>query len=183
MRAIKIIALAIDHAIDWISTHAALLAGILILIMGFLSTFGVFMRYVIHDPEAYSYELSTIFLLACVMLAIAYLQRQGRQLRVDFISNRFSKTAQDILLNIVVPLVALTYIVTITWHSWEYAMYAFSIGEKSTSSWREPIGPIRMIVPITSGLLCLVLFSQLFRGIVSLIRAVTKKTGKIVNTT
>jgi TRAP-type C4-dicarboxylate transport system permease small subunit len=175
LRQVKGVLLTIDHAIGWISLHATLLGGILILIMGGLSTYGVFRRYVLHSPEPYSYELSTIFLLACVMLPIAYLQRQGRHLRVDLISNSFGRNTQDILLNIVVPVIALTYVVVVTWHSWNNMVYSFSVNEKSISSWREPLGPIKMIVPAGAGLLCVVLIAQLVNGISTVIRRIKGK--------
>ena len=168
---------ALDRVIERASYIALLFSGVLILVMSWLSTYGVTRRYAFHDPEPYSYELSTIFLVACVMLAIAGVQRLGRQIRVDFISVRLSETMQGVLLNIVGPVLALFYVVLLTWQSWDAAWYSMIIGETSQSVWREPWWPTKMVVPVGAGLLCLVLIAQLCRGVIMLVRS-TKKTGQ-----
>lgn len=166
--------LTIDRVIEHVSHMALLISGVLILIMSWLSTYGVGRRYLLHNPEPYSYELSTIFLVACVILAVAGIQRYGRMLRVDFVTNRFSKNVQDILSDILVPVLALFYVVLITWQGWNAAWYSLKINEISQSAWREPWWPTKMVVPVGSGLLCLVLLAQLVHGVTSLIRRMRK---------
>jgi TRAP-type C4-dicarboxylate transport system permease small subunit len=142
--------------------------------MAFLSTYGVGRRYLLQNPEPYSYEISTILLVGCVVFAVAGLQRHRRHLRVDFISNYFSESLQRILLNIVTPVFALFYVVIITWKSWENALYSLRIDETSQSAWQEPLYPIKLLVPIGMALLCLVLIAQLSYGIASLLK-ISKK--------
>jgi TRAP-type mannitol/chloroaromatic compound transport system permease small subunit len=82
------------------------------------------------------------------------------------------------LINIVTPILALSYVVLITWYSWDNAWYSLQIGETSQSSWAEPWWPTKMVVPIGSGLLCLVLIAQLCRGITSLIQRIRIKKAR-----
>jgi len=168
---------AVDRVIERAGYIALIFSGVLIFIMAWLSTYGVTRRYVLSNPESYSYELSTIFLVACVMLAIAGVQRLGRQIRVDFISIRLSESWQNILLNIIAPILALFYVVLLTWQSWDAAWYSMKIGEVSQSVWREPWWPTKMVVPVGVGLLCLVLIAQLCHGVTALVR-ILKKTGQ-----
>jgi TRAP-type C4-dicarboxylate transport system permease small subunit len=170
----------IDRAIGNISFYAMLFSGILIVVMGILSTYAVARRYLLHNPEPYSYELSTIMLVACVVFSIGYLQRQGRHLRVDFISNYFNKNAQDILLNVATPIMALVYVIIITWQSWINALYSLGINETSQSAWQEPLGPTKLCVSVGAFLLCLVLVAQLAHGIASSIRILRGKKAKEV---
>ena len=172
----KRILLTIDRAITRISDWGLLLSGILILIMSVLSTYGVGRRYIFNNPEPYSYELSTMLLVACVVFAIAGLQRQRRHLRVDFIAGRLPPDLENILVNIVTPILALFYVGIMTWKSGDNALYSMSIGETSQSSWEEPLYPIKMMVPIGMALLCLVLASQLIHGIKSLIHLIKKRS-------
>lgn len=160
----------IEEMVGLISNLGLTLGGILILIMAFLSTYGVARRYLLNRPEPYSYEISTILLVACVVFSVAGLQRHMRHLRVDFISNRFSKSTQDILLRIVTPILALFYVVIVTWKSCENAIYSMSIWERSQSSWQEPLFPVKLTVPIGMALLCLVLINQLCQGIAKLVK-------------
>ncbi len=174
---VKKVIQTLDRTIERAGYIALLFSGILIFLMAWASTYGVARRYLLNKPEPYSYEISTIFLVACVVFAIAGVQRWGRHLRVDFVSNRLSEGVQDILLNIVGPVLALFYVVLLTWQSWDAAWYSLQIGETSQSIWREPWWPTKMMVPIGSGLLCLVLIAQLCRGAASLIQRI-RKMGK-----
>ena len=171
----KKIFLLIDKIIGNLGDWFLLFSGILILIMSALSTYGVGRRYLLNSPEPYSYELSTMLLVACVVLAVAGLQRHRRHLRVDFIAGRLRAHWENVLLNILTPLLALFYVGIITWKSWDNAFYSMSIGETSQSSWEEPLFPIKFLVPIGMGLLCLVLTSQLIQGIGELGKRILKQ--------
>jgi len=163
------------RVIDRISDWGLVISGVLILAMSLLSTYGVGRRYLLHSPEPYSYELSTMLLLACVVLAVAGLQRHGRHLRVDFVANFLPQRVQDILINLLTPVLALFYVGIITWQSWDNALYSMGIGETSQSSWEEPLFPIKFLVPIGMAMLCLVLTAQLTSGIASLVGMIRKK--------
>jgi len=162
---LKNIFLKIDRAIERVGDWGLVGSGVLIMLMSFLSTYAVGRRYLLNNPEPYSYEISTIFLTACVVFAISGLQRHKRHLRVDFIANFMSKNKQDILLDIVGPVLALVYVIIITWQSLDNAIYSFSIGETSQSVWEEPLYPTKFLIPLGAFWLVLVLLAQLTRGI------------------
>ena len=167
--------LTVDRIIERVGNWGLIGGGVLILLMSFLSTYAVARRYLLNNPEPYSYELSTTFLTACVVLAIAGLQRVKRHLRVDFIANYFSPTWQTVFMDIIGPLLALVYVAIIVWQSWNNAIYSFSVGETSQSVWEEPLWPTKLIIPITMFWLCLVLISQLTRGIITVVKAARLK--------
>lgn len=167
---LKRIVLILDRIIERISDWGLISSGILILIMSFLATYGVGRRYLFDDPEPYSYELSTIFLTVCVVLAVSGLQRYKRHLRVDFIANYMSPRVQGILMDIVTPLLALVFVSIITWESWDITMYSLSVGETSQSAWEEPLWPTKIVIPICMFWLCLVLIAQLVKGLKTLIK-------------
>jgi len=136
--------------------------------MALVTTFGVVMRYVFKNPEHFSYEIGILCLISSVALSLAYIQKQGRNLRVDFVSNFFPPKVQGALLNVFVPLIALFYLVLLTRESWEDAMYSLSISERTYSAWAPPVGPMKLLVPIGAGLLCIMLFAQLIHGLIDL---------------
>ncbi len=173
---IKKILLTIDRTITRISDWGLLCSGIFILIMSLLSTYGVGRRYIFNNPEPYSYELSTMLLVACVVFAVAGLQRQRRHLRVDFIAGRLSPGLEDMLMNIITPVMALFYVGIMTWKSWDNAIYSMSIWETSQSSWEEPLFPVKIMVPMGMALLCLVLASQLIQGIKNMIHLIIRRS-------
>jgi TRAP-type C4-dicarboxylate transport system permease small subunit len=173
----KKVAQTLDRIIERVSYVFVYISGVMALLMACLATYGVIRRYAFNDPEKYSYEISIMFLLVGVVLALPYIQRVERNIRVDFIVNRLPAGAQVVMLEIVFPLLALFYIVPLTWKSWENSWYALQVGERSYSSWAPLVGPIKVMVPICTGLLCLVLLAQLCRGVNSLVQR-RKKLGQ-----
>jgi TRAP-type C4-dicarboxylate transport system permease small subunit len=138
--------------------------------MALVTTFGVVMRYAFNRPEHFSYEIGIFCLISSVALALPYIQKQGRNLRVDFVSNYFSPKIQAALLNIFVPVIALFYLVLLVWRSWVDSWYSLSIAERTYSAWAPPVGPMKLLVPIGGGLLCIVLIIQLIHGLIDLMK-------------
>jgi TRAP-type mannitol/chloroaromatic compound transport system permease small subunit len=116
-----------------------------------------------------------MLLLACVVFSVAGLQRHKRHLRVDFLADAFPDGLQHVLTNIIVPILGLFFVVIITWKSWENFLYSFSIGETSQSAWQEVLWPIKLMVPVGMGLLCLILLIQLYHGVLWLFQKSTNK--------
>jgi TRAP-type C4-dicarboxylate transport system permease small subunit len=158
----------VDHVLERISYYAIYIAGIITLFMACATTYGVVTRYVLHRPEHYTYEIAIFCLISSVCLSLAYIQREGRNLRADYFSNRFKLKGQNIILNIIVPLIALPYVVPLIWKSWQDAWYSLSIAERTYSAWGPPIGPIKLFIPIGMSLLVLILIAQFIQGIINL---------------
>ena len=158
----------LDNVIERVAYFSIYIAGVITLLMAFVTTYGVIMRYVFRNPEHYSYEIGILCLISSVCLSLAYIQRQGRNLRVDFVANFFPLKVQGIMLNIVVPLIALFYVVLFARESLGDALYSLSIGERTYTAWALPKGPMKLLIPIGAGLLGIVLVAQLIRGLVDL---------------
>jgi TRAP-type C4-dicarboxylate transport system permease small subunit len=154
----------LENLIDRISQISLYFSGILTLAMGFIVTYGVIMRYIFSRPAMFVYELSMMFMVSGLVFAVAYVQREGRHLRVDFLSSRMSDNTQDILFNVIMPIAGLFYVGILTWKGWDAAMYAWSVNETSQSVWREPLFPVKITITIGYGLCCLVLISQAAHG-------------------
>lgn len=155
----------LDHWIERASFFLMLLSGILILLMAWIESYGVVKRYVFHAPDPAAYELSTMFLLFCGVLAVAGVERLDRHVRNDMIASRFPERMKVILLNTIFPFLALIFCVVLTWKSFGNALYALEIGQVSKTSWALPLAPIKFVIPVCYTLLCLVLVSKFCRGI------------------
>ena len=157
-----------DRVLERISNLCALLSGMLIVLMAFTASYGVFRRYVFNSPEPYSYELSTMFLLWTFVLALAYLEKLDGHLRVDFFVALLPKIIRKFLLNIFGPLMGLIFCSVLTWEGWKVAMYSLEIGEKSMSVWAVPLFPVKIIIPVGYGLLLIVLLLKVIRGFLAI---------------
>ena len=80
----------LDTVTERVSYIFIYISGFLAVVMACLATFGVIKRYVLNDPEPYTYEISTIFLLVGVIFAIPYVQQVRRNLMVDVIANNLA---------------------------------------------------------------------------------------------
>lgn len=169
----------LDKVLDILSKGALLLSGLLLLAMGFNVTYGVITRYVFHAPSIVAIEMTKMLMIPALVLAVSYVQRNGRHLKVDFISNRFSQTVQLIISEIAVPVMGLIVGYVLVWKGWDSAAYSLQIHERSMSVWSESIAPVRFTIPIGYGLLCLIMIGQLCRGIGVLITG--KKIGQPAN--
>jgi len=154
-----------DRVIERVSYAFTILSGILIVIMTFIASYGVIRRYVFKSPEPYSYELSMMFLLWTFVLALAYLEKLDGHLRVDFFVALLPEKIKNFILNVIGPLLGLVFCVVLTYEGWIVSMYSLEIGEKSMSVWAVPLFPVKIVIPIGYGLLCIVLLLKIIREI------------------
>jgi TRAP-type mannitol/chloroaromatic compound transport system permease small subunit len=162
----------IDDGIGRISQWLMLGSGILILLMAWIESYGVVKRYIFHNPDPAAYELSTMFLLFCGVLAVAGVERLDRHVRNDLIASRFPERFKIIVIQTIFPLMALIFCVVLTWKSVDNALYALDIGQTTKTSWALPLAPIKFVIPFGYTLLCLVLVSKLCRGINNIVNMI-----------
>jgi len=165
---------ALDRSLDVLSKAALLLSGLLLMGMAFDVTYGVVKRYVFHSPSVISIELLKIFLIPACVFAVSYVQRNNRHLRVDFIYTRFSRILQHVISEIFVPAAGLFVGYVLVWKGWVSMAYSLQLHETSFAVWAEPLWPVRLVIPIGYGLLCLIMLAQLGRGIAVLASGKTR---------
>jgi len=156
---------SLDLWMERVNQGFVVIAGSLIVIMAFLAAYGSIRRYVFSAPEPVSYEFSKMFLLLSFVLAIAAVERQNRLLRCDLLLERFSEGVRNIISNILSPILGITFFGIITWISLSDALRALEIDQHSQSSWPVPLFPIKCLIPIGYGFLCLVLLLRLVLGL------------------
>jgi TRAP-type mannitol/chloroaromatic compound transport system permease small subunit len=155
----------LDHAIGRASLFLMMVSGIMVLLMAWGESYGVVKRYVFHSPDPFAYELSTMFLLFSGVLAVAGVEWLDRHVRNDMIASRFPRSARNIVLKTIFPLMALIFCAVLTWKSLGNALYALEIGQVSQSPWALPLAPIKFVIPLGYTLLCLVLVGKFVKGI------------------
>jgi TRAP-type C4-dicarboxylate transport system permease small subunit len=168
---------AIDPWIELINKVFVIVAGLLIVIMGFLSTYGAIRRYAFRSPEPVSYEFGCIFLLISFVLAIAAVERQDRLLRCDIFLERFPIKIRNMISEIISPLLGITFFGIITWISFGDALRALEIGQVSRSAWPVPLFPIKIFIPIGYGFLCLVLLNRMVLALLKMKTPEAKRNG------
>jgi TRAP-type mannitol/chloroaromatic compound transport system permease small subunit len=155
----------VEPWIERINRVFVVFAGLLIVIMGFLSAYGAIRRYAFRSPEPVSYEFASMFLLLSFVLANAAVERQNRLLRCDIFLDLFAPVVRNVISNIVSPIMGITFFGIITWITFGDALRALEIGQVSRSAWPVPLFPVKLFIPIGYGFLCLTLFYRLVLGL------------------
>jgi TRAP-type C4-dicarboxylate transport system permease small subunit len=109
-----------------------------------------------------------MFLLISFVLAIVAVERQDRLLRCDLLLERFPENVRNIVSNIISPILGITFFGIVTWVSFGDALRALEIGQHSLSTWPVPLFPVKLVIPIGYGFLCIVLLVRLFLGLLRL---------------
>jgi TRAP-type C4-dicarboxylate transport system permease small subunit len=159
---------SLDLWINRASRGLAAFAGLLIVCMAFLATYGSLRRYAFNAPEPVSYEIAKMFLLLSFVLAVAAVDMQDRFLRCDLLLERFPATVRNGVSNILSPILGIAFFGIITWISFGDALRALEIHQRSQSSWPVPLFPVKLMIPVGYGFLCFVLLLRLARGLLRL---------------
>lgn len=157
----------LDVVLGKISTAFVNMAGILVISMVFITSYGVAVRYFFRSPEPVTNELSTILLLWGFLLAIPFVEYSDKQIKADIFAVYMPNGLQRFLNKILSPFFAVIYCTVLTWKGWVLAYDSFVTGEVSMSVWAEPLSPIKMMIPLCYAVLTLICIRNLFYGIVS----------------
>ena len=155
----------IDSLLDRVTRLLWLLAGLLIALMALVVGYGVFTRYVLRSADPYTFEINSILMIAIAVFSIAYTQRQGRHLRIDILDHHFSDVTRGVMLNIVGPIIALVFCGVLVWKTLDAALFALEISEMTSGTLVIPTFPLRIMVTIGVGFLCLILIAQILRSL------------------
>ena len=158
----------LGRLLDRITNGFLVAAGVTVLLMAVFTTYGVIRRYVFHSPDNNAYLFTSILMLGCAIFAIAHIQRLGKNITVDYLSQRLPQRVRGFIVNVGAPILGLVFCVPLVWKSWENAWFAMETGQRTQTLLRIPTFPMHMAIPVCAGLLCLVLIAQMLRYLFSL---------------
>jgi TRAP-type C4-dicarboxylate transport system permease small subunit len=150
-----------------VSKAFVIVAGIELILMVFITTYGVVMRYFFRAPEPISYEICTIFMVWTFMLALPEVERLDEHLHADIFIQYAPESVRNFLKKIITPIMGIIFSTVLTWKGWDVAMYSLSINEKSYSEWGEPIFPTKIVIPFGYALVVFILIVRLYYNIKS----------------
>lgn len=153
----------VDNIIERITSLFWLLGGLCIVAMAFVVFHGALMRHVFRDPPSLTYPVSSILMLACVVFSIPYVQKLGKHLRLDLLDNVFPNKVSGFIKYLLGPLSGLCFGIVLTWQSWNSVTFAIRISEMTKSDYPIPTFPLKLMVTIFMGILCLVFILQILK--------------------
>jgi TRAP-type C4-dicarboxylate transport system permease small subunit len=125
-----------------VATLAAVAATV---VMMLLTTADALGRYVFNRPILIAYELTTNYLMiAVIFLAMPYAYRQGANIRVTFLVERF-RGGSRLAMNYAVQLLSLVYCAALVYATFQQARHVLGTGTTfATVEW--PLWPAHLAV-------------------------------------
>ena len=138
----------------------AIAAALFVAAMALATIIDVGGRYLFNNPLQGSVEISTEMLVMIVFLGFAYVQTQRRHIRLEFLMEKLSPKAQDVL-NVISDLFILATASFLAWRCVLKAEYSWAIGEISPGIVPIPFAPARTIVALGFTLFAITVILQL----------------------
>jgi TRAP-type mannitol/chloroaromatic compound transport system permease small subunit len=161
--------LAYISVIDRVSTAIGKAFGWFILILTFGTCYEVFVRYALHDPTIWAYDLSYNMYGALFIMAGAYTLSRNAHVRGDVIYRVWPPRVQagvDLLLFIIFFYPG---VLALTFAGYRYAGESWRYQEVSVYSPSDiPIFPLKTLIPVAGVTLLLQGLAEVFRCIICL---------------
>ncbi|MCC5860148.1 MAG: TRAP transporter small permease subunit [Ectothiorhodospiraceae bacterium] len=142
--------------IDHISTWVAKVFAWAILILTFVVTYEVFMRYVMRSPTAWAYDTAYILYGSLFMMAGAYALSRNAHVRADVVSRHLPVRVQagvDLVLYFVFFFPG---VLALIYSGYFFAAMSWAIGERSPfSPGGPPLYHFKSVIPICGAFLAL----------------------------
>ncbi|MGG4773765.1 TRAP transporter small permease [Alcaligenaceae bacterium 429] len=142
----------------------AWLAGLSVALMMFHVMADVLGKYLFHMPVPSTAEVvANYYMIACVFLALAYIEARGSAISVDLIYDSVGPRTQAWMRK-VGQIGTLAFYAGLGWFSWDVSMRAFKINESVDGLWRVTVWPAKFLLPLGLAIACIVLLLKIFGG-------------------
>lgn len=162
----KRMVIPIAKLIERLNWFLVTVSGAFMCFMVFIIVHGVFMRYVLHHPKAYSVELSGYALMPLTAFALAYTQKVRGHVRVDLLTMHLPTKVQKAL-HIVTYVIFLVYAAGLTWAGWKLTSVYFSKHMRSVEA-GVPLWWVAVALVIGLAILCLQLLLDIGKAVAEL---------------
>ncbi|MFN2436130.1 MAG: TRAP transporter small permease subunit [Desulfotignum sp.] len=148
-----------DQGIGWLSRAGMAIGMGWVLLMMFLTTLDVVLRYFFSSPIPGALEVSEIMLAIFGILGIAYTHGVGANVRVAMLVENLPTRAAAVL-NLVTGLLSFQIIVMLVWYGVVIGVEEYQFGT-TTDSLKIPLYPIHFLLPIGAFLLSLEIVKEI----------------------
>ena len=156
-----------NRALGCLVRGANLLSAVFVLLLMILVIADILGRYLFNSPVPMTYEVGSFLMVFIVFLGLAYTQRQGAHIRVEFLTLRLSSRTRAIL-DIVASSLGFLLYITIVYQGFMWSWTSWQVGDYVAGLVNIPRWPSQFIVPIGSAILCLQFIADVAQRITEL---------------
>ena len=145
--------------------HAlGMIAGLAVCLMMLHVVADVAGKYLLHKPVPSTAEVvANYYMIACVFLALAYVEARGTAISVDLVYEKVGPTAQWWMRK-AGQVVSLLFYTGLGWISWGVAMRAWRVNETMDGLWRVTVWPAKFLLPLGMAIACVILLVKILGG-------------------
>ncbi len=149
-------------------------AGLLILVIMFMTTFEVIARYSFNAPSIWVWPLNRQFFGVFILFSGIYTMSLNAHIRIEIIYERFGRRLK-IIAGIITLSAFLCFMGALIWQGYKMGINAWIVREKASGVFSIPLYPLKMFIPVAA-----VIF--IFEGIYVFVSTMTSnykdKNGK-----
>lgn len=154
----------ISYGIDKMNWWIGRICSYLMLVLIFLDTFEVIMRYLFKHPTVWSSELNMQIWAFLIMMVGAYCYLKKKHVKVDVLYNVFPPKMQSVLSIITAGLIIMVMAIIIRYGS-KLAYDSIVRDERQSTVFASPMWTIRLWIPIGCFLMILQAVSEIIKEI------------------
>ncbi|MGD9868654.1 MAG: TRAP transporter small permease [Hyphomicrobiales bacterium] len=154
----------LGHAISRVSDYAGLVSAWLLFATGVLLTWEVFARYVLHAPTSWAAEVSELFMMWAVFLALGYTIRRSENIVIDIVYLALPKPMRR-LLDLFALLFVTVFFAIVFWYGLQIAWDSVVHGTTTATMLDYPKWFAEAVIPAGFGLAILQCLVETWRVI------------------
>lgn len=142
---------------NWVNTiteKTSKPASLLVFVMMLISTTEVVGRYVFNHPSVWAWTLNRQIFGLFILVAGAYTMSKGEHIRIEILYDYFPPR-----IKMIARLIALASLISflgvLVWQSSWMGWNSMMMGEKAAGSFRIPLYPFKLLIPIGASLFLL----------------------------
>ncbi len=148
--------------VDWIVTGSGKIGGYFILIITLYTTWDVFSRYALGHGTDWSVEFTGYFMVLIIFFGLAYTERSGDHIIVDFVTVKLSKKTQR-RLSLMGKVIFLAYSIMLGYFGWIETLTSLGYHSTSRTAVNVILWPFQLFIPIGLAITSLILIVEIAR--------------------
>ena len=146
----------IARVIERINYAAAIITGLLILIICILSSYEAIARTFFNSPTRWTSSISVFLMIFAIFLGSAYCFQKEGHIRIEIVLDRLKNRAKRYLL-LTGYLVSLVAVLVLGWKGFELTSRSLALNWQTLTTIQVPIGYVNIAIPLGCLLMVLAL--------------------------
>lgn len=140
---------SIFKPIDMFSRNLGRTAGLLILVIMFMTTYEVTARYAFNAPTIWVWPLNRQIFGVFILFAGIYAMSQEAHIRIEILFDLFPKKVKKVA-RLIALIAFVCFIGALIWQGWKMGHNAWMVKETASGTFRIPLYPLKMFIPVAA---------------------------------